>query len=167
MTTTFKEHGEKAGKVWVEGTGGGIAKLNQRLNNFVASMKNISPKMGEIGEKIASQFSKPIFSILLKLGTAFSAMLPFIGMITGAVVLVGKAFGEAAKKQKKFSDNVRNAAAVNAVFTAGVSGENRSLTEKALLVNALREEYGRQLSRFTEVREGPETKLVCKRRKGF
>ena len=36
-------------------------------------------------------------------------------MITGAVVLVGKAFGEAAKKQKEFSDNVRNTAAVNAV----------------------------------------------------
>jgi DNA-binding protein YbaB len=58
LTVTFKKQGEKAGKTYVEGASRGIVQLNQRLNSFVASMKALSPKMGQIGEEIASQFCK-------------------------------------------------------------------------------------------------------------
>jgi hypothetical protein len=56
MTAQFKAKGEEAGKVYVQGVGKGAAQLNNHLNGFVSSMQNISPKMGALGEKIASQF---------------------------------------------------------------------------------------------------------------
>jgi phage-related protein len=107
MTTEFKKQGTASGKVYVEGVGEGVAELNKKLNKFVDSMGSISPKMGKLGEKIASGFSNPIFSMLPKISVAFSTMLPVIALIGAAIAVVVKAFSGAVKAQKEFSDNVK------------------------------------------------------------
>ncbi|MDR2660242.1 MAG: hypothetical protein LBC27_09715, partial [Spirochaetaceae bacterium] len=107
LTVKFKEQGENSGNVYVKGFGKSTRQLNNMLNDFVKNMGNISPQMGQLGEKIASQFSKPIFAILPKLAMAFKTALPIIALIAGAIALVTKAVGGAVKAQKEFSDNVK------------------------------------------------------------
>jgi hypothetical protein len=101
LTTDFRKNGEQAGKVYVEGVGEGVNELNRRLNKFVDSMSSISPKMGKIGEKIASGFSKPLLSAIPKIATAFSTMLPIVALIGAAIAVVGKVVGEVAEKHKE------------------------------------------------------------------
>jgi hypothetical protein len=143
LTTTFREQGEKAGKTYVEGASKGIVNLNQRLNNFVASMKDISPKMGQIGEKIASQFSKPLLSAIPKISAAFSAMLPIIGLVAGAVALAGKAVGAIVKAHKEFSDNTGKADTAQILLSGSVSKATKAMTLQKAIVKELNEEYGK------------------------
>ena len=84
----FKKEGEKGGKEYVKGFGKGQLELNKKLNEMVSSFRGVSPAMGNFGDKLAQVFSKPIFSMIPVLSTAFQAMLPVIGSVIAAVAAI-------------------------------------------------------------------------------
>jgi hypothetical protein len=153
LTVKFKEQGEAAGKTYVQGVGKGIAQINGKLNDFVNAMKSISPKMGEIGEKIASQFSKPLLSAIPKIAQAFSSMLPVIGIIAGAIALFGKAVSVVAKGHKEFNDNLKAAATAEILLSSNTDKANRNLTVQKELVKYLSQEYGEEKNKLRQLED--------------
>jgi hypothetical protein len=107
LANKFQEKGKKGGEMYVKGFGKGQQQLNKRLNDMVANLKDVSPKMGAMGDKIAKVFSKPIFAMVPTVSAAFQAMLPVIGSILAVIGVLFKAISAAAKKQKEFNDNVK------------------------------------------------------------
>jgi len=107
LTKKFNKKGKEGGEMYVKGFGSAQANLNKRLNNMVSSLEGVSPKMGALGSKMASAFSKPIFSMVPVVSAAFQAMLPVIGSILAAIAALIKIVSSAAKKQKEFNDNVK------------------------------------------------------------
>jgi hypothetical protein len=101
-----------AGTLFVSGFGKGQVELNNKLNEFVSTMQGISPRMGSLGVKIASAFSKPIFSMIPILSAAFQAMLPVIGTIIAAVAAIAAAVkkGVSAYKEQTKEINASNEA---------------------------------------------------------
>ena len=114
LASQFKEKGKKGGEMYVQGFGHAQNKMNQRLNNMVSSLQGVSPRMGALGQKMASLFSKPIFAMVPAVSAAFQAMLPIIGTILVAIGALVKVITSAAKKQKEFNDNVKLAREVSA-----------------------------------------------------
>ena len=103
----FKEKGEKGGKMYVNGFGHAQLALNQKLNNMVSSLQAVSPKMGALGDRLASVFSKPIFSMVPAVSAAFQAMLPIIGTIVVAIAALIKGISSVTQKQKEFNNNIK------------------------------------------------------------
>jgi len=82
------EQGKKGGEAYVKGFGTAQRRLNSQLNNMVNSMQALSPKMGMMGQKMATAFSKPIFTMVPTVGAAFTAMLGPIGMVIQGITLM-------------------------------------------------------------------------------
>jgi len=114
LAAKLKEKGEKGGTMYVQGFGKAQQQLNTRLNNMVSSLQGVSPKMGALGAKMASVFSKPIFSMVPVVSAAFQAMLPIIGTIIVAVGALIKGISSAAKSHKEFTNNVKLSREVSA-----------------------------------------------------
>lgn len=108
----LEKQGEAAGKVYVKGFGKGQQDLNKKLNEFVSTMGSISPKMGSIGDKAASLFSKPLVSMVPVVSSAFQMMLPVIGTIVAAVSAVAVAVNKVIERHKQ------HVAEINALKTA-------------------------------------------------
>ena len=106
LTKNLNEQGKKGGELYVQGFGKAQQNLNNRLNTMVTSLQSVSPKMGALGVKMAGAFSKPIFSMVPMVQSAFKAMLPIIGTVIVAVCALFKIISVAAKSQKEFADNV-------------------------------------------------------------
>jgi hypothetical protein len=135
LAEKFREKGKKGGELYVQGFGKGQAQLNTRLNNMVSTMQGISPKMGAIGSKMASVFSKPIFAMVPVISAAFQAMLPVIGKIISVVEFLIKVISSAAKKQKEFNDNVNLSREVSAKLK-GTTVELNAAQQKSADITA-------------------------------
>jgi len=135
LAEKFREKGQKGGVMYVQGFSKGHAQLNSKLNNMVTSMQSVSPKMGAIGSKMASAFSKPIFSMIPKIALAFQAALPVIGLIIAAIAFLFKGISSAAKKQKEFNDNVNLSREVSAKLK-GTTVELNAAQQKSADITA-------------------------------
>jgi len=118
LSNKFKQQGQTAGTVYVQGFGKAQQRLNMQLNNMVNSLQSVSPRMGALGVKMATAFSAPLFSMVPAVSMAFSTMMGPIGMIIGAVQslwgVVTKAFDhfnaknkEAAERAKQVKEEVK------------------------------------------------------------
>jgi hypothetical protein len=107
LSNKFKQHGDKAGTVYVQGFGKAQQQLNTRLNNMVSSLQGVSPKMGALGAKMASVFSKPIFSMVPAVSMAFQAMLPVIGTIIAAIGAISVAIKKVYAANKEYNETLK------------------------------------------------------------
>ena len=152
----FEKQGEKGGKVYVQGFGASQVMINQQLNNMVANMQGLSPRMGAVGEKLAGVFSKPIFTMAPMVGMAFSSMLGAVGAVIMAVQAlwgwVSKAF-DAYAEQQKLAKNAQEAA-------QRLTGTYTELTEIQKRYNEIEEYHSKWYSWFAfwKTREGDKQK---------
>jgi hypothetical protein len=122
MAAEHERLGESGGKMYVKGFGKGQKDINNKLNDFVGTMKNISPKMGGIGDKMAKVFSKPIFKMVPAVSQAFQAMLPFIGTVLVAVGALMKGVSSALEKQKAYVGNIKLAKQAQDILKGSTTG---------------------------------------------
>ena len=97
----YAKQGEQGGKLYVKGFSKSQAAMNQRLNDMVANMQAISPKMGAIGDKAATFFSKPIFAVAPAVSSALTAALGVIGVVVAAIGVLVKGIMSAVDSYKE------------------------------------------------------------------
>jgi len=118
LAVRFKQKGEQGGVKYVEGFGNAQKRMNLQLNTMVTSMSSLGPKFGAAGTKVATMFSKPIFTMAPMVKAAFTSMLgvigPIIAVVTALIGVIAKVVAknkekaESEKLSAKTTENLKN-----------------------------------------------------------
>jgi hypothetical protein len=141
-TADSMQEAAEAGTVYVKGFGKGQVELNKKLNDFVSTMQGISPKMGELGGKIASLFSKPIVAMVPVISQAFQAMLPVIGTIIVAVTAIAAAVKKGISAYQEQTKQINASAEASTRLQGTYAETTKTLEEQVKVWDRIRASIG-------------------------